>query len=69
MFYSKSGGQISEELEFDAWGFPASPGKLLNNDHGNFITASFTRRGKANNAASANALIAMLLEFSRKLIP
>ena len=44
-FYSKSGGQVFEELNFDAWGFPTSPNKLINNDHGNFITASFTGHG------------------------
>ncbi|MCL1975477.1 MAG: hypothetical protein FWG61_04865, partial [Firmicutes bacterium] len=41
-FYSKSGGQVFEELTYDAWGKPQSPGKLLNNDHGTYISANFT---------------------------
>jgi len=41
-FYSKQGGQVFEELNFDAWGFPISPNKLINNDRGSYITASFT---------------------------
>jgi len=40
--YSKQGGQIFEELHFDAWGFPTNPNKLINNDRGSYITASFT---------------------------
>ena len=30
------------ELTYDAWGMPESPNKLLNNDHGNFVFATFT---------------------------
>ena len=30
------------ELQYDAWGQPDSPNKLVNNDHGNYVFATFT---------------------------
>jgi len=41
-FYSRIRGQVYTELEFDAWGFPTSPAKYINNDRGTYITANFT---------------------------
>jgi len=41
-FLTKSGGQVYSELFYDAWGFPKSPNKLINNDRGTYITANFT---------------------------
>lgn len=41
-YYTKTNGQSFAELEYDAWGMPASPNKLLNNDHGNYVFATFT---------------------------
>lgn len=41
-YYTKTNGQSFAELEYDAWGMPVSPNKLLNNDHGNYVFATFT---------------------------
>ena len=41
-YYTKATGQSFAELEYDAWGQPASPNKLVNNDHGNYVFATFT---------------------------
>ena len=41
-YYTKSSGQSFAELTYDAWGMPESPNKLLNNDHGNYVFATFT---------------------------
>ena len=41
-YYTKANGQSYAELTYDAWGTPVSPNKLLNNDHGNFVYATFT---------------------------
>ena len=35
-------GQSFAELTYDAWGMPESPNKLLNNDHGNYVYATYT---------------------------
>ena len=40
--YTKASGQSFAELTYDAWGMPQSPNKLLNNDHGNYVSATFT---------------------------
>ena len=41
-YYTKANGQSFAELTYDAWGMPESPDKLLNNDHGNYVSATFT---------------------------
>ena len=41
-YYTKATGQSFAELEYDAWGQPVSPNKLVNNDHGNYVFATFT---------------------------
>ena len=41
-YYTKATGQSFAELEYDAWGLPVSPNKLVNNDHGNYVFATFT---------------------------
>ena len=41
-YYTKANGQSFAELAYDAWGMPESPNKLLNNDHGNYVFATFT---------------------------
>lgn len=41
-YYTKSTGQNCAELQYDAWGQPVSPNKLVNNDHGNYVRATFT---------------------------
>ena len=41
-YYTKSTGQNFAELQYDAWGQPVSPNKLVNNDHGNYVFATFT---------------------------
>ena len=41
-YYTKSNGQSFAELQYDAWGQPVSPNKLVNNDHGNYVFATFT---------------------------
>ena len=41
-YYTKVTGQSFAELEYDAWGLPVSPNKLVNNDHGNYVFATFT---------------------------
>ena len=41
-YYTKSNGQNFAELQYDAWGQPVSPNKLVNNDHGNYVFATFT---------------------------
>ena len=41
-YYTKTTGQSFAELEYDAWGQPVSPNKLVNNDHGNYVFATFT---------------------------
>ncbi len=41
-YYTKTTGQTFAELQYDAWGQPVSPNKLLNNDHGNYVFATFT---------------------------
>ena len=41
-YYTKANGQSFAELTYDAWGMPESPNKLLNNDHGNYVFATFT---------------------------
>lgn len=40
-YYTKANGQSFTELTYDAWGMPQSPNKLLNNDHGNYVSATF----------------------------
>ena len=41
-YYTKANGQSFAELTYDAWGMPESPNKLLNNDHGNYVYATYT---------------------------
>ena len=41
-YYTKATGQNFAELQYDAWGQPGSPNKLVNNDHGNYVFATFT---------------------------
>ena len=41
-YYTKANGQSYAELAYDAWGMPESPNKLLNNDHGNYVYATYT---------------------------
>lgn len=41
-YYTKANGQSYAELIYDAWGMPESPNKLLNNDHGNYVYATYT---------------------------
>ncbi len=41
-YYTKANGQSFAELTYDAWGMPESPNKLLSNDHGNYVFATFT---------------------------
>ena len=41
-YYTKATGQSFAELTYDAWGMPESPNKLLNNDHGNYVYATYT---------------------------
>ncbi len=41
-YYTKTTGQSFAELQYDAWGQPVSPNKLVNNDHGNYVFATFT---------------------------
>ena len=41
-YYTKDNGQSFAELEYDVWGAVTSPGKLTNNDNGNFAAAVFT---------------------------
>lgn len=41
-YYTKATGQNFAELQYDAWGQPVSPNKLVNNDHGNYVFATFT---------------------------
>ncbi len=41
-YYTKANGQSFAELIYDAWRMPESPNKLLNNDHGNYVFATFT---------------------------
>lgn len=41
-YYTKTTGQTFAELQYDAWGQPVSPNKLANNDHGNYVFATFT---------------------------
>ena len=41
-YYTKATGQTFAELQYDAWGQPISPNKLVNNDHGNYVFATFT---------------------------
>lgn len=41
-YYTKTTGQSFAELQYDAWGQPDSPNKLVNNDHGNYVFATFT---------------------------
>ena len=41
-YYTKATGQSFAELQYDAWGQPVSPNKLVNNDHGNYVFATFT---------------------------
>ena len=40
--WSRSLKKASAELQYDAWGQPDSPNKLVNNDHGNYVFATFT---------------------------
>jgi len=40
--FTKGDGTEFEYLKYDAWGLPAQPNKLVNNDHGSFIAANFT---------------------------
>jgi len=40
--FTKGQGTEFSYLKYDAWGLPAQPNQLLNNDHGNFIAANFT---------------------------
>ena len=41
-YYTTSTGPNFAELQYDAWGQPVSPNKLVNNDHGNYVFATFT---------------------------
>ena len=41
-YYTKATGQTFAEQQYDAWGQPVSPSKLVNNDHGNYVFATFT---------------------------
>ena len=41
-YYTKDNGQSFAELEYDVWGAVTSPGKLTNNDNGNFAAPVFT---------------------------
>lgn len=41
-YYTKATGQTFAELQYDAWDQPVSPNKLVNNDHGNYVFATFT---------------------------
>ena len=41
-YYTKANGQSFAELTYDAWGMPESPNRLLNNDHGNYVYATYT---------------------------
>ena len=41
-YYTKENGRSFAELTYDAWGMPESPNKLLNNDHGNYVYATYT---------------------------
>ena len=41
-YYTKATGQTFAELQYDAWGQPVSPNKLVSNDHGNYVFATFT---------------------------
>ncbi len=41
-YYTKTNGNSFAELTYDAWGMPVSPNKLLNNDHGNYVYATYT---------------------------
>ena len=41
-YYTKTNGNSFAELTNDAWGMPVSPNKLLNNDHGNYVYATYT---------------------------
>ena len=41
-YYTKATGQNFAELQYDAWGQPVSPNKLVNNNHGNYVFATFT---------------------------
>ena len=41
-YYTKDNGQSFAELTYDAWDMPESPNKLLNNDHGNYVYATYT---------------------------
>ena len=41
-YYTKATGQSFAELTYDAWGMPESPNRLLNNDHGNYVYATYT---------------------------
>ena len=41
-YYTKENGNSFAELTYDAWGMPESPNKLLNNDHGNYVYATYT---------------------------
>lgn len=41
-YFTKSTGGTFADLEYDAWGMPQSTNKLVNNDHGNFVFATYT---------------------------
>lgn len=41
-YYTKTNGNSFAELTYDAWGMPVSPNKFLNNDHGNYVYATYT---------------------------
>ena len=41
-YFTKATGQSFAELDYDAWGAPTSPNKLVNNDHGNYVFATYT---------------------------
>ena len=41
-YYTKTNGNSFAELTYDAWGMPVSPNKLLNNDHENYVYATYT---------------------------
>ena len=41
-YYTKENGNSFAELTYDAWGMPISPNKFLNNDHGNYVYATYT---------------------------
>lgn len=41
-YYTKTNGNSFAELTYDAWGMPVSPNKLLDNDHGNYVYATYT---------------------------